>query len=128
MTDVPPTPPPSGSAPTPVSTQSTAPAAATPGTPPAPPSSPARATALPPELARAPTCTTIDGEVRAASGDGRVTVRTDQGEVRLELGRAQVAQLLRPGTPVTIEIRNTTVQPPLVMVTGKGAATGTTGP
>ncbi len=67
--------------------------------------------------------------MRAASGDGRVTVRTDQGEVRLELSRAQVAQLLRPGTPVTIEIRNTTVQPPVVLLTAKGGtATGTAAP
>ena len=128
MTDVPPTPPPSGSAPAPTPTPSTTTSAATPGSL-AGPSSPARATALPPELARAPAGSSVEGEVRAASGDGRVTVRTDRGEVQLELSRAQLAQLLRPGTPVIIEIRNTTVQPPVVLITAKGpTATGTAAP
>lgn len=92
-----------------------------------PPALPARATALPPELARAPAGTAVEGEVRAVS-NGQVTVRTERGDVRLDLGRAQAAQLLRPGTTVTIEIRNVSVRPPVVAVTPRGSAPGAATP
>ena len=88
------------------------------------PSSPARAPELPPDLARAAAGTTVEGQVRQAAADGRVTVRTAQGDVRLELSRAQVAQLLKPGTPVTVEIRNPGTQPPIVQLTVRGAPAG----
>ena len=104
--------------------QSSAPApppasAPSPSTP--PPAIPARAPALPPDLAHAPAGTTVEGEVRTST-DGQVTVRTDRGDVRLDLGRAPVAQLLRPGTQVSIEIRSTAVQPPVVLVTPRAPA------
>lgn len=102
--------------------QPAGPQAAPPAPPPAPPPAiPARAQALPPDLARAPAGTTVEGEVRATA-DGQVTVRTDRGDVRLDLGRAQAAQLLRPGTPVSIEIRSTTTQPPVVLISPRSAA------
>ncbi|GHD60845.1 hypothetical protein GCM10017083_47330 [Thalassobaculum fulvum] len=91
------------------------------------PGSPARAPELPPDLARAAAGTTVEGLVRQAAADGRVTVRTAQGDVRLELSRAQVAQLLKPGTPVTVEIRNPGTQPPIVQLTVRGAPTAGTG-
>lgn len=101
-------------------------AAPAPGSSTAPPapqvaSSSAQAPALPPDLARAAAGTTVQGEVRSVGPDGGVTVRTAQGDVRLDLSRAQVAQLLRPGTPVTIEIRNPTVQPVLVQLSIRAA-------
>ena len=67
---------------------------------------------LPPDLARSPAGTTVEGQVRTAGSDGRVVVRTDQGDVRLQLGRTQVAELLQTGTRVTLTIQSPGAQPP----------------
>ena len=80
----------------------------------APPPIPAKADALPPDLARAPAGTQIQGQVQSVDHQGRATIRTEQGVVRLELPRGLAAELLRPGGTVTIELRVPSAQPALV--------------
>ncbi len=69
------------------------------------------------------------------NADGSVTIRTAQGDVRADLVRAQVAELLRAGGRVTVELRSPTASPPQLVVTVRGGAvaqpavtTGASGP
>lgn len=80
----------------------------------APPPIPAKADALPPDLVRAPAGTQIQGQVQPIDDQGRATIRTDQGPIRLELPRGLAAELLRPGNTVTIELRVPNATPALV--------------
>jgi len=63
----------------------------------------------------------IEAEAVSRNADGSVTLRTAQGDIRADLTRAQVAELLRAGTRATIELRNPTAQPPQLVVTVRGA-------
>lgn len=100
------------------------PAAGAPASGQAPASSSAQAQQpLPPELARAPAGTVVEAEAVARNPDGSVTLRTAEGDVRAELARAQVAELLRPGSRVTVELRNPTATPPEIVVTIRGGST-----
>ena len=88
------------------------------GTPPPPASSSAQAQQpLPPDLARAQPGTIVEAEAVARNPDGSVTIRTAQGDIRADLSRAQVADLLKAGTRVTVELRNPTAAPPQLVVT-----------
>lgn len=89
--------------------------------PPPPASSNAQAQQpLPPDLARAQPGTVIEAEAVSRNPDGSVTIRTAQGDIRADLARAQVAELLRSGTRVTVELRNPTAAPPQLVVTVRG--------
>ncbi|MCR9072093.1 MAG: hypothetical protein NXI18_10265 [Alphaproteobacteria bacterium] len=64
-----------------------------------------------------------------------MTIRTAQGDIRADLVRAQVAELLRAGTRVTLELRSPTAAPPQLVVTVRGGtapqaavSTGASGP
>ena len=72
---------------------------------------------LPPDLARAQPGTVIEAEAVTRNADGSVTLRTAQGDIRADLARAQVAELLRNGGRVTVELRNPTAAPPQLVVT-----------
>lgn len=85
---------------------------------PQPASSPAQAQQpLPPDLARAQPGTVIEAEAVTRNADGSVTLRTAQGDIRADLSRAQVAELLRNGGRVSVELRNPTATPPQLVVT-----------
>lgn len=75
---------------------------------------------LPPDLARAQPGTTVEAEAVSRNSDGSVTIRTAQGDIRADLARAQVAELLRAGTRVTVELRNPSANPPQLVVTVRG--------
>lgn len=90
---------------------------------------------LPPDLARAQPGTVIEAEAVNRNPDGSVTIRTAQGDIRADLVRAQVAELLRAGTRVTLELRSPTAAPPQLVVTVRGGtapqaavSTGASGP
>ncbi|WPZ34195.1 hypothetical protein T8K17_23555 [Thalassobaculum sp. OXR-137] len=72
---------------------------------------------LPPDLARAQPGTVIEAEAVARNADGSVTLRTAQGDIRADLARSQVAELLKTGTRVTVELRNPGAAPPQLVVT-----------
>jgi hypothetical protein len=69
----------------------------------------------------------IEAQAVARNPDGSVTIRTAQGDIRADLARAQVAELLRTGTRVTVELRNPTAQPPQLVLTVRGGATAGAG-
>ncbi|WP_420566498.1 hypothetical protein [Thalassobaculum sp.] len=72
---------------------------------------------MPPDLARAQPGTVIEAEAVTRNADGSVTLRTAQGDIRADLSRAQVAELLRNGGRVSVELRNPTATPPQLVVT-----------
>lgn len=72
---------------------------------------------LPPDLARAQPGTVVEAEAVARNPDGSVTLRTAQGDIRVDLARSQVAELLRNGGRVSVELRSPTATPPQLVVT-----------
>ena len=87
-------------------------------TAPQPASSPAQAQQpLPPDLARAQAGTVVEAEAVTRNTDGSITLRTAQGDIRADLARSQVAELLRNGGRVSVELRNPTSAPPQLVIT-----------